>query len=126
MVVQDSPRFRRHHRALRSLVSRLEVIANLLHRHPLNAFLGVDVFNYSGDYQEPLVCRIYFDKYVRMFQHLPLQHEQAVGVSTHVWVNGDREDEILFLTVKIIKLVDPQLLDVFWVHPAMRVRAAIL
>lgn len=55
-------------------------------------------------------------------QGLPLQHEDNMWMPAHIRVDGHREAEVVVLAVEIIKVVPPEFFDVFWVHPAVRVR----
>ena len=56
-ILRNCTYCRRKHCSLRRLVLRLEVIANLLHCHPLDSLLGVDVLDDTSSYQYQLQLR---------------------------------------------------------------------
>ena len=43
-------------------------------------------------------------------------------VSTHVGVNGHRKAELVILSVEVIEMISPQIFNVSWVYPTVRVR----
>ena len=52
----------------------------------------------------------------------PFQHENHVRVSTHVRVNGHRKAELVILSVEVIEMISPQIFNVSWIYPTVRVR----
>ena len=89
--------FCRQHRSLRRLILALKVITDVLHLHPLDARLAADILDQS------------------------LQHENHMWMTTDVRVDGHREAEIVILPIKEVKMISPQVLNVFWIHPAVGV-----
>lgn len=75
--------FCRQQRALRRLILALEVVADVLHLHPLDARLAADILNQ------------------------PLQHENHMRVARDVRVDGHREAKIVVFPVKVIEMIPP-------------------
>ena len=88
---------RRHHRPLGRLILALEIIANILHLHPPDARLAADILDQS------------------------LQHENHVRMARDVRVDRHGKAKIVVLPVKEVEVVSPQVLDVLWVYPPVRV-----
>ena len=88
---------RRHHRPLWRFILALEIIANVLHLHPLDARLAADILDQ------------------------PLQHENHMWMARDVRMNSHGEAKIVVFPVKEIEMISPQVLDVPWVYPPVRV-----
>lgn len=112
-ILQYRPNLCRHHRPLRWLILRLEVITDLLHGHPLDSLLSVDVLNQPSNSQPESTeteCAL-----------LPFQHQQAMRMTGDIGMNRHWEDKLVLFAVVIIELVEPQFFYILWIHPAVGV-----
>ena len=80
------------------LVLALEVVTDVLHLHPLHPWLPADILDD------------------------PFQHENHVRVTSDVRVYRDGKAEIVFLSVKEVKVIPPEIFYIAWVHPTMGIR----
>ena len=115
--------FCRHHRALLRLVLALEVIANVGHCHPLHSWLGADILDQSGKLVSTITILVRSAKRRRKSgeRDLPLEHKDGMRVSANIRMNRHGIAKVIVLTVKVIEVVPPEILDVFRINPAVRV-----
>ena len=87
----------RQHCALGRLSLALEIIADVLHLHPLDARLAADVLDQS------------------------LQHENHMRMAADVRMDGHWEAKVVVFPVEKIEMISPQVFNVLWIHPAVGV-----
>lgn len=96
-IIKNGPMFRRQHRPLWRLILALEIITDVLHLHPLDARLAADILDQS------------------------LQHENYMWMTADVRMDSYREAKIVVFSIEEIEMISPQILDVLWIHPAVRI-----
>ena len=89
----------RQHCALWRLSLALEIITDVLHLNPLDAWLAADVLDQS------------------------LQHENHMWMAADIRMDGHRKAKVVVLSIEIVEMISPQVLNVFWVHPAVGIRS---
>lgn len=87
-----------HQSTLSGLVLALEIVTHFLERHPLNAFVLVDIVNDPGQVSE--LIPIYNCE-------LPLMHQQYVRLPTDIRMNGHREAKLIIILVEVIEVISP-------------------
>ena len=95
----------------------LEVIANILHFHPLYSRFGIYVLDQPVEIQSDII----YTSIPKTSIYLPFKHQNHMRMTPNVRMYRDREAKFLFLAVKVVKVIPPQIFYVSRVHPSMGV-----